>query len=159
MQRARGRRAGGYGAPEPIDDLEEYSMTTRTRAAVAKTATICAATAIGLTALAAPAYANSFTQRVYQGTVSYDDGHDQFCVHADETNINDRAVIDVTLTPYDLSRGPVVHVSDIDTPGGQCASLATAYEDTHYQAVIKSLTHFDRLGGSTYQTTKVSFYS
>ena len=30
---------------------------------------------------------------------------------------------------------------------------------THYHAVIKSLTHFDRLGGSTYETTKISFYS
>lgn len=131
-------------------------MTAR-RIGMAAGATV--ATAVTLTALAVPAYANSFTQRVYQGTVSYNDGEDRFCVHADETNINDRAVIDVTLTPYDSSRGPVVHLSDIDTPGGQCASLATAYEDTHYQAVVKSLTHFDRLGGSTYQTTKISFYS
>jgi hypothetical protein len=115
--------------------------------------------AIALTALAAPAYANSFSQRVYQGTVSYDDGQDRFCVHADETGIRDRAVIDVTLTPYDTSRGPVVHVSDTDLAGGHCASLATAYEDTRYKAVVKSLTHFDRLGGSTYETTTISFYS
>jgi hypothetical protein len=116
-------------------------------------------TAIALTAMAAPAYANSFSQRVYQGSVSYSDSLDRFCVTADETGINDRAVIDVTLTPYDLSRGPVVRVSDTDTAGSQCASLATAYEDTHYRAVIKSLVSFDRVNGSTYQTTTVSFYS
>jgi len=134
-------------------------MTTRTPAAVAKAGAIFASAAITLTALAAPAYANSFTQRVYQGTVSYDDGQDRFCVRADETGIQDRAVIDVTLTPYDSSRGPVVHVGDTDSAGAHCASLATAYEDTHYKAVIKSLTHFDRLGGSTYETTTLSFYS
>ena len=134
-------------------------MTIRTRRTAVKGGAITAGAAIALTALAVPAYANSFSQRVYQGTVSYDDGHDRFCVHADETGIRDRAVIDVTLTPYDSSRGPVIHVGDVDTAGAQCASLATAYEDTHYKAVIKSLTHFDRLGGSTYETTTLSFYS
>ena len=132
-------------------------MFTRTTVAKAAAATI--ATAVAFTVLAAPAYANSFTQRVYQGSVSYSDSLDRFCVTADETGINDRAVINVTLTPYDLSRGPVVRVSDTDTAGSHCGSLATAYEDTHYQAVIKSLVSFDRVNGSRYQTTKVSFYS
>lgn len=134
-------------------------MTTRTMATAAKVGAATVVTAIALTAMAAPAYANSFSKRVYQGSVSYNDGQDRFCVRADETGIRDRAVINVTLTPYTSSRGPVVHVSDVDTPGGHCGSLATAYEDTHYRAVIKSLVSFDRNGHSIYETTKVSFYS
>ncbi len=134
-------------------------MTTRTSALVAKAGVATAIAGIALTAFAAPAWANSFSKRVYQGTVSYDDGADRLCVRADETNIRDRAVIQVTLTPYNSSRGPVVRVSDIDTPGAECGSLATAYEDTQYKAVIKSTISFDRGGNSTYETTNVTFYS
>jgi hypothetical protein len=134
-------------------------MTIRSTRTLAQAGALAAGTAIALTALAAPAYANSFTKRVYQGSVSYNDGQDRFCVSADETGIRDRAVINVTLTPDNAARGPVVHISDTDTAGNHCGSLATAYEDTHYTAVIKSLVSFDRTGNSTYQTTKVGFYS
>lgn len=134
-------------------------MTTRTVATLAKAGAGTVAAALALTAMATPAYANSFSKQVYQGSVSYNDGQDRFCVKADESGIRDRAVINVTLTPYSSSRGPIVGVSDVDTPGAHCGSLATAYEDTHYKAVIKSLVHFDRGGNSTYQTTTVSFYS
>lgn len=114
---------------------------------------------LALAATAGPAAANSFERRVYQGKVWYNDGEDRFCVRADRENIRDRAVIEVTLTPYNSSRGPVVRLYDIDTAGYQCKSLATAYEDTSYKAVIKSLVNFDRLGDSTYQRTVVNFYS
>lgn len=129
----------------------------RMRSATIAVAAALAAIAVPLTAGAAQA--NSFTKYVYQGRVSYDDSADRFCVRANETNIRDRAVVSVTLTPYSSTRGPVVRVSDTDDAGGRCGSLATAYEDTHYRAVIKSLVSFDRLGGSTYETTTVSFYS
>jgi len=74
-------------------------------------------------------------------------------------NINDRAVISVTLTPYNSSRGPTISFSDVDYAGATCRSLATAYEDTYYKAVVKSLVSFDRDGTSTYDTKVVSFYS
>jgi hypothetical protein len=134
-------------------------MTTRLRTRIAKVGVATVVAAATLPLMAGPALANSFTTYVYQGKVSYDDGGDRFCARADEVNINDRAVIEVTLTPYNTSRGPTISFSDIDYSGATCRSLATAYEDTYYKAVIKSLTHFDRTGGSTYETTVVNFYS
>jgi hypothetical protein len=130
-----------------------------TLSTVIRTGVGAVAAGAALVALAGPADAASFTKNVYQGTVTYTDSTDKLCVRADETGIRDRAVIQVTLTPYDSSRGPVVHVSDTDTSGAHCGSLATAYEDTHYRAVIKSTVSFDRNGNSTYETTTVSFYS
>lgn len=139
-------------------------MSARTTGRRARTRAVSIGAAVAAAALtlplaAAPASANSFSGRIYQGSYSYDDGADRFCVHADEVNIRDRAVVSVTLTPFDSSRGPVVRLADVDTPGRDCASLARAYEDTHYRAVIKSLLSFDRLGGSTYKTKTVDFYS
>src|SRR3954454_19166705 len=134
-------------------------MTSRIMARAAKAGVAVVAAAATLPLMAGPALANSFTRYVYQGKVSYDDGEDRFCARADEVNINDRAVIEVTLTPYNTSRGPTISFSDVDYSGATCRSLATAYEDTYYKAVIKSLTHFDRVNGSTYQTTVVNFYS
>ncbi len=93
------------------------------------------------------------------GQGRYNDGEDRFCARADEVDINDRAIIEVKLIPYDASRGPTISFADIDTAGATCRSLATAYEDTYYKAVIKSLTHFDRGGDSSYQRTVVNFYS
>jgi len=48
-------------------------------------------------------------------------------------NIRDRAVLQVTLTPYNTSRRPKITFSGIDTTGATCRSPATAYEDTHYR--------------------------
>jgi hypothetical protein len=115
--------------------------------------------ALATVATAGPASAASFEKRVYQGKVWYNDGDDRFCARADEVNIRDRAIIEVKLIPYNTSRGPTISFADIDYPGAECRSLATAYEDTHYKAVIKSLTNFDRVNGSTYQRTVVDFYS
>ena len=134
-------------------------MASRIRAGVAEAGLAVVVAAATLPLVAGPALANSFSRDVYQGTVSYNDGEDRFCVKADEVNIHDRAVIEVTLTPYNTSRGPTLHFSDIDTPGNECRSLATAYEDTYYKAVVKSLTHFDRVNGSDYETTTINFYS
>lgn len=135
-------------------------MSTRIVHTLTKAGAATALTAVALTAFATPALANSFSKRVYQGTVSYDDSADRFCVRADETGVNDRAVIQVTLTPSSSSRGPSLSFYDIDTAGAECRSLATAYEDTQYKAVIKSTITFDRTTGkSTYETTNVTFYS
>lgn len=135
-------------------------MAPRSATRIIKTsalATVAALAVAGVTA--GPASAKSFDKGVYQGKVSYKDGKDRFCVRAKEKNIHDRAVVKVTLKPYNSARGPLVKLADVDTPGGQCKSLARAYEDTRYRAVIKSLTHFDREDGSTWETTRVSFYS
>ena len=134
-------------------------MSARFTARTVTTGVAAITAALVLPFTAAPAQANSFTKYVYQGKFWYDDGADQFCARADETNINDRAVLEVTLTPYDSSRGPSISFGDTDSPGATCRSLATAYEDTYYKAVVKSLTHFDRVNGSTYEKTVVSFYS
>lgn len=115
--------------------------------------------ALAIFATAGAASAASFSKRVYQGTASYNDGEDRFCLRADEVNIRDRAILEVTLRPDNTSRGPTISFSDTDYAGATCRSLATAYEDTHYTATIKSLVSFDRDGGSTYQTTRVGFYS
>lgn len=121
----------------------------------------CAASlaAVSFVATAGPAAAASFEKRVYQGKVWYNDGEDRFCARADEVGINNRAVIEVKLVPYDTSRGPTISFGDVDTPGATCRSLATAYEDTYYKAVIKSLVSFDRDGTSTYERYVVNFYS
>jgi hypothetical protein len=134
-------------------------MGTRLRARVAKVGVAAVVAAATLPLVAGPALANSFTKDIYQGSFSYNDGEDRFCAHADEVNINDRAVISVTLTPYNSSRGPTISFSDVDYAGATCRSLATAYEDTYYKAVVKSLVSFDRDGTSTYDTKVVSFYS
>ena len=134
-------------------------MTKQTRARAVKAGVAVVVAAATLPLIAGPALANSFSRDIYQGTFSYNDGEDRFCAHADEVNINDRAVISVTLTPYDTSRGPTISFSDVDYAGATCRSLATAYEDTYYRAVVKSLVSFDRDGTSTYDTKVVSFYS
>lgn len=134
-------------------------MTKQTRARAVKAGVAVVVAAATLPLIAGPALANSFSRDIYQGTFSYNDGEDRFCAHADEVNINDRAVISVTLTPYDTSRGPTISFSDVDYAGATCRSLATAYEDTYYKAVVKSLVSFDRDGTSTYDTKVVSFYS
>ena len=134
-------------------------MTRQTRARAVKAGVAVVVAAATLPLIAGPALANSFSRDIYQGTFSYNDGEDRFCAHADEVNINDRAVISVTLTPYDTSRGPTISFSDVDYAGATCRSLATAYEDTYYKAVVKSLVSFDRDGTSTYDTKVVSFYS
>jgi hypothetical protein len=134
-------------------------MTKQTRARAVKAGVAVVVAAATLPLIAGPALANSFSRDIYQGTFSYNDGEDRFCAHADEVNINDRAVISVTLTPYDTSRGPTISFSDVDYAGATCRSLATAYEDTYYKAVVKSLVSFDRDGTSTFDTKVVSFYS
>ena len=134
-------------------------MTRQTRARAVKAGVAVVVAAATLPLIAGPALANSFSRDIYQGTFSYNDGEDRFCAHADEVNINDRAVISVTLTPYDTSRGPTISFSDVDYAGATCRSLATAYEDTYYKAVVKSLVSFDRDGTSTYDTKVVSFYN
>lgn len=134
-------------------------MSARPSKRLIKAAAAASLVSLAVVATAGSASANSFTKRVYQGSASYNDGNDSFCLRADEVGIRDRAILSVTLRPDNTSRGPTVTFSDIDTAGQQCRSLATAYEDTHYTATIKSLVNFDRGGDSTYQTTKVGFYS
>lgn len=134
-------------------------MSTRARTRITTACAAASLAAVAAVTTAGPAAAASFEKRVYQGTVWYNDGEDRFCARADEVNIRDRAVIEVKLIPYDSSRGPTVTFSDIDYAGATCRSLATAYEDTSYKAVIRSLVSFDRVNGSTYERTVVNFYS
>lgn len=134
-------------------------MSARPSTRVFTTLAAASLSVLATVATALPASANSFSKRIYQGTFSYDDGQDRFCLRADEVDIRDRAVITVTLTPYDTSRGPTITFSDIDYAGRECRSLATAYEDTRYKAAVKSLVSFDRDGTSTYERKTVSFYS
>ena len=128
-------------------------MTTRLRTRIAKVGIATVVAAATLPLVAGPALANSFSKDIYQGSFSYNDGEDRFCAHADEVNIRDRAVIEVTLTPYNTSRGPTISFSDVDYAGATCRSLATAYEDTYYKASIHSTTP-----SGAYSTTE-KFYS
>ncbi|MFC7490506.1 MULTISPECIES: hypothetical protein [unclassified Knoellia] len=134
-------------------------MPARPSRRLIRTSAAASMAALTLVATAGAASANSFERRVYQGKVWYNDGEDRFCVRADEVNIRDRAVIQVTLRPDNTSRGPTISFGDIDTAGAECRSLATAYEDTHYTAIVKSTISFDRDGTSTYETTRIGFYS
>ena len=134
-------------------------MSPRSSKRLLKTSAATSLAVLALAATAGPAAANSFERRVYQGKAWYTDGTDQFCLRADEVGINDRAVLQVTLTPANTSRGPTITFSDVDTAGATCRSLATAYEDTSYKAVIKSSLHYDRVNGTTWETTVVNFYS
>lgn len=124
-----------------------------------KTSAAATMAALAMFATAGPASAASFEVRVHQGKAWYNDGEDRFCLRADEVNINDRAVLEVTLTPYNTSRGPTITFSDTDHAGATCRSLATAYEDTYYKAVIKSSLHYDRINGTTWERTVVDFHS
>ncbi len=135
-------------------------MSARPTTRVATTLAAASLSVLATVATALPASANSFNGRIYQGSYSYNDGEDRFCLRADEVNIRDRAIITVTLTPYDTSRGPTITFSDIDYAGRECRSLARAYEDTRYKAAIKSSVSFDReTGQTTYVRKTVSFYS
>lgn len=134
-------------------------MSARPSKRFIKTSAAATMAALAIIATAGSASANSFERQVYQGKAWYNDGTDTFCLRADEVNIRDRAVLEVTLRPDNTSRGPTISFSDIDYAGATCRSLASAYEDTHYTATIKSLVNFDRDGNSTYETTQVGFYS
>ncbi|WP_106397064.1 hypothetical protein [Actinocorallia populi] len=89
--------------------------------------------------LAQPASANSFSASVGDGTVSYNDGTDSFCAQA--YNTEGARWVQVTLVPISRS-GPSPSWRDNNNyyghSGSTCRSLATAYEDTHYRADIKS---------------------
>lgn len=98
-------------------------------------------------ALGAPAAsANSFNNWILGGNYSYADGTDSFCVHAVSTN----STVSATLTAVSRS-GPTRVVSDdSDYRGGSCTSLARAYEDTRYKAVVTSWVNGKRDIKTTY---------
>ncbi|CAI7973592.1 conserved exported hypothetical protein [Frankia sp. Hr75.2] len=105
-----------------------------------KTAVVVIVVAAASFALAQPASANSFGPvAVGDGTVSYNDGEDQFCAQA--YNTEGSRWVEVTLVPLSRS-GPSPTWRDYnnsyDHPGSTCRSLATAYEDTYYRADIKT---------------------
>lgn len=103
------------------------------------------------------ASANSFSASTQGGTATYDDGGDQFCAFA--WNTEGARSVRVTLTA--VSRpGPSHDFTDRNTyaggnAGNSCRSLATAYEDTRYKAVIRG--YWGETG--TTETTTVYFYS
>ena len=100
-----------------------------TKRSLIKTAAIGSAF-VGALAVAAPASANSFgptgSGTGNLGTVSYDDGADQFCATATQ-----HYGLSVELKPENSRRGPsyTIHAAQGET---KCVSLARAYEDTHY---------------------------
>lgn len=98
------------------------------------------------------ALANSFSGSTSPGGIySYNDGADKFCVTAQYYNIYP-ARITVQLTPVNRV-GPRRSVTDYtNDDSGNCVSLATAYEDTYYKAVIKG---YD---GTLLITTKVKYF-
>ena len=85
---------------------------------------------LGAVAVAAPASANSFgptgSGTGNLGTVSYDDGADQFCATATQ-----HYGLSVELKPENSRRGPsyTIRAAQGET---KCVSLARAYEDTRY---------------------------
>ncbi|WP_439031203.1 hypothetical protein [Gordonia terrae] len=103
------------------------------------------------------AQANSFSTSTHGGTASYDDGGDRFCAFA--WNTEGVRTVRVTLTA--VSRpGPSFDFTERNTyaggnAGNTCRSLATAYEDTQYKAVIRG--YWGEPG--TTETKTVTFYS
>lgn len=122
-----------------------------------RTVVVGAAVAAASIAIAQPALANSFTKNVGDGTVSYNDGADSFCVHA--YNTEGSRWVEATLTPISGS-GPTRTVRDYNNQyghsGNTCTSLATAYEDTQYRATVKS---YWGERGTTISRGSVTFYS
>jgi hypothetical protein len=112
----------------------------RTTAAIAG-----AGAALALTVAMAPqALANSFNHQTAAGGYGYDDGADRFCVVA-----HPGRSISATLTPDNATRGPKRSLS-ASNGGSDCASLATAYEDSGYTA---------RVSGTSSIMESVHFFS
>jgi hypothetical protein len=111
-----------------------------------------------LSVLGAPAAsANSFSTSTQGGTASYNDGGDQLCAFA--WNTEGIRTVRVTLTAVSRS-GPGFDFTERNTyagggAGNTCRSLATAYEDTQYKAVIRG--YWGEKG--TTETKTVYFYS
>lgn len=97
-------------------------------------------------AIGAPtASANSIaTTRVAAGTYQYSDYNDSFCATANRGN----SVITVTLTA--VSRSGPTKVFSAEDGGRACGSLAKAYEDTKYKAVISSWVNGARSSKTVY---------
>lgn len=106
--------------------------------------TLGAAGLIAASALAVssgPASAELAPWTAAGGTYSYKDATDKFCVKANtgDYTISARLVNIDTRYPQRLS--PDFKVGDTgETASGNCVSLARAYENTHYRAVVKSST-------------------
>ncbi|MFI6814725.1 hypothetical protein ACIBG7_20095 [Nonomuraea sp. NPDC050328] len=124
---------------------------------VFKTALVGAAVAVTSFGLAQPALANSFSKNVGDGTISYTDSSDSFCVQA--YNSEGARWVEVTLTPVN-GGGPTRTVRDNNNyyghSGSTCTSLATAYEDTYYRASVR--TYWGE-NGSTVSRGNTYFYS
>lgn len=123
-----------------------------------KTAVVGVSVAAASLALATPASANSFSKNVGDGTVSYDDGGDRFCVTA--FNSEGARWVQVKLVPISRS-GPSPTIKDYNNyyghSGSTCSTaLSTAYEDTYYRADITS---YWGERGTTISHGSVYFYS
>jgi hypothetical protein len=115
-----------------------------------------AAACLGLTQ---PAWANSFSKGLVDGSISYRDNGDRFCAHAYDTG-GSRSIT-VKLTPISRS-GPHFHWTDTNifydagAPTGVCKSLARAHEDTRYRAEV--WTYYAKRG-TTVKRANFTFYS
>ena len=100
-----------------------------------------------------PALANSINVSTQGGTATYNDGTDSFCVTA--YNSEGRRWVKAVLRPLNgVGPAPTVFDENNDA-GGNCASLATAYEDTKYRATISA--YWGETGTTTAKV--VDFYS
>lgn len=111
--------------------------------------TAAAAAAIGV---APAAGANSYSDSVVGAGYSYNDGADQFCVSASRSSGDSSATARLT-SLEGTSRGPSISLG-VENGGRRCASLATAYEDTHYQVVVRTYRN-----GRVVDTEVKRFYS
>ncbi|GAA4632687.1 hypothetical protein GCM10023196_067120 [Actinoallomurus vinaceus] len=104
-----------------------------------KTAVVGAGLAAVTFALATPASANSFSQNVGDGVISYDDASDTFCAKAYDSD--GARLVEVHLVPLSRS-GPDPWWTDrnnyFGAPGPWCKSLSSAYEDTYYRAEVRT---------------------
>lgn len=123
-----------------------------------KSSVVGVAAAAACVAMAQPALANSFTKNVSDGTISYNDSTDTFCVQA--FNSEGARWVEVTLSSVVAGRGPTKTIRDNNNyyghSGSTCTSLATAYEDSQYRAVVRS---YWGERGTTVSRGTTTFYS
>ncbi|WP_433475435.1 hypothetical protein ACQPZP_43445 [Spirillospora sp. CA-142024] len=123
-----------------------------------RTAVVGAGVVTACLSIAQPAWANSFTKRVVDGGVSYNDNADKFCAAA--FNTGGPRTVTVKLTAISRS-GPSPKWTDKNryydhTLNTTCRSLAGAYEDTKYRAEVWT---YSANRGTTVKRATITFYS
>ncbi len=124
-----------------------------------RTAVVGVGVAVACLGLTEPAWANSFSKGLGDGSVSYVDSSDRFCAQA--YNTGGARSITVKLTPISRS-GPSFRWTDTNiyydagAPTGVCKSLGRAHEDTRYRAEVWT---YAATRGTTIKRANFTFYS